>query len=455
MGDAYASSLPHESDARFRERVRRTLRRLLRQRPMGFEQLLTCCLNCDPAVLSVILAEDVASGAVRRGGGSDGSSLFVLGGEIRTHESAAEQQTNGQRDAWISAPAYASSSEIRSSLQCIARALPEAAPVYSQWWFSISTCFRLAELMIRLKRDATEIAFLGSPTFAAIFSQLSDMRATVFDVDTEVLRRLSSHYSPVSQLVPYDVGTELDASAAERFGLVFADPPWGRTLLRSFLRRASELASVGGAVVISFPQALTRPGLSGEIRTLLREAVSLGLHLWRVIRNATEYEVPLFEFDAYRSCGIELHTTWRRGDLLVFRKLGRSRQRTLPEWAWPVAVWEQFCVDKERLFVRRGINGRTSTLSISPVPGAIDFRCPTTSSRSSVMQLASIVSTRNEVASVRGDLQLGDTLREHLTRIAVSREAAPSHRPSEPRNLLGELGLLIAGQHHDRPQCER
>ena len=436
-----------QTESRFGQRIRRRLYYLLRARPMHFTDLLRHALNCDPALLRLVLAEDLADRVLRCMNAADGLSIFALARGFPALGAVPHQRALKHRHIHASRSDWASSKEVYSSVEAILNALPEPAPVYSQWWFSRNSYPTLLRLLHRLEPLKTKTVFLGSPTLGALFSQTCRHAVTVLEVDTEVLRCLSSHYSPIASLVPYDANNELDPAFAEEFDLVFADPPWAQRLLALFLRRASELVCVGGVVAISFPQPLTRPGLREEMNDLLGQAHGFGLQLEQRIPDATEYQVPTFERTAYGAAGIRVNAAWRHGDLMLFRKARRNGRGGAVPFDDASFVWRQFRVGKERLFLRRSLDANGRFPLISPVSGASDFVCTTVSSRSDVMRCASIVSTQNEVATTDSYAELARVLPNCLTKIAHAQQRSGLSCHARGLNPIANLDSVLCAEY--------
>lgn len=395
---------------------------------MGFTQVLSDSLNCDPTVLRSVLCEGVKDGVFRVS--EVGSRVVFLLKDSRTtiHDEFSERC-----DASLArSPHRMPSKCVMSSIDAVLNALPDPTPVYSQWWFTRDTVFQLMRFLKRVCAPHSEIAILGAPSLGAVYSQHSRTPLTVFDIDVEVLQSLRTHFSSNASPVLYDTANTLERSFTGRFGVVFADPPWGRSLLRLFMRRTYELARVGGVVVVTLPQVFTRPGVREELQSLVVNASKWGMILDRVIPSGTQYQVSPFEHEAYKSVGIELDTPWRRGDILIFRKLAEGASvESLPCVASD--AWDQFIAGKRRVFLLRSANGAAYPPSVHSVAGTSDFVCPTTSSRNEAFRHASLVTTQNGIATVKGS----DELRRVLPYWLKAIESQPA------RNMLLELNTLV------------
>ena len=401
-----SESSGHEPYVAFQERVRATVLRALEFKPSGFSDLLGSTLNCDPLIVKSILVEEITGHRVGVFEDNRGHRFYAANG-AKSHVS---QFVCDRRPCGLDAKSTSGPETEFSSMSHLLTSLPEAAPVYSQWWFAPPLYPRLLRLLTTAHPAQERVAFLGSPTLGALFSQIAPGRTTVLDVDTEVLRSLSSQFGPTADVVTYDAALELCAELKGAFGLVFVDPPWGQKSLRLFVQRAAELACEDATVIISFPQALTRPGLRRELASLVEFAARVGLHLQNQMRAATEYVVPEFERRAYLNAGIELTNSWRKGDLFFFRKTLPSRHwRGASDSESPTCWWQTRFGDT-RIFLRATGGKDDRSPAVLPVPGNSGFVCPTTSSRSRIMQEASVVTTQNDVGIVHNWREARDRL---------------------------------------------
>ena len=421
----------------FRSEVLARVQKLLTSRAMTFLEVLRNSLNCDPAVIHGVLEEGVCEGLFRVDA-RDNRFVFML---RQPHDSVDNLQS--EHPAATTALSHGTRNEdMCSAVEAVVKALPDPTPVYSQWWFSRGTYSRLLQLLNYVKTAHCEVAFLGAPSLAALYSQRSATPITVFDVDTEVLRSLGNQFSSRVTLVPYDVANSMDKTFVGRFGIVFSDPPWGRTLLPLFLWRSYELVREGGAVVISLPQVLTRPGVRDEIRDLLRHAGQWGMTIEQFLAGGTEYRVPPFEREAYRNLGIDLDLPWRRGDVLVLRKIEKA---AIVEPLEPSTrnTWSQWRIGKQRLFLSRLANGNGQIPSIQPVPGAKSFTCTSTSSRSNMFHQASLVTTQNGFAVTSGTAVLMQLLPQCLEDLGQCHAMPSLKRNGSDRDLLVQLGSAL------------
>jgi hypothetical protein len=398
-------------DTLFREKVRARVFQVLWETPaITFEHILKRSLNCDPSFLLDVLHElqdlDFIS--------------FIEDGESPVRYSLKEKNhymrpkdPRFRRSATKPSLGFCSNSlrtkYLRELLQEMLDSFPEEAPVYSQWWFSESIYENLIKLVLKLSKPRAPLAFLGSGTLGTLLSHFSNNPVSIFDVDAVLLERISRYCSQSTQTIHYDVSNEPDSSFKEKFQLVFVDPPWSSSMLRTFLVRSSTFVSVRGTLAISFPPVLTRPSAESERKELLNFAKSLGLSLKLTLPNFTEYSVPAFERNAYEHCGIKLKEPWRRGDLFIFTKTNNS-SLDIKHLIEKMPEWSQYQRGKFRLFIKRDGLFEDGPPSVQPIPGVEDLMYKSASTRKDSWKTASLVSTRNHIAHAYGRRELSSLL---------------------------------------------
>jgi predicted RNA methylase len=275
-------------------------------------------------------------------------------------------------------------------------------------------------LLFCLSKSQTSIAFLGAGTLGTLFSHFTTNPVSIFDIDEVLLKRIQNHSSKSVQAICFDVSKDIDKSFRNFFQLVFVDPPWSAPLLRTFLARSSTFVSLGGFLVISFPQTLTRPSIPLERNKLMKLARSLGLALKAVLPSFTEYSVPLFEQNAYKHYGINLKNAWRRGDLLIFSKTNNSSIKDVSHLIKNTPEWNQYQHKNHRLFLKRDGFFEDGIPSVKLIQGLGGLTYISTSSRLAFWKSASLVSTRNCIAQAYGRKKLSILLRDILNETVSS-----------------------------------
>jgi hypothetical protein len=394
----------------FQAMVIRHLLGVLGEHGRSFLAILTESQNCDPAFLLSVLREMEARKLISvNGEGSDREYRLAprIGTPIHICRRLLgptwfEDEENPRR-------VILDSGYFRDLVNAVSNSLPEPGLVYSQWWFSEPTYRRLTGLMLHMMRKRGRVAFLGASTLGAVFSQCGDSPTTIIDVDEVLLKRVRNTVGESTELVCRDIADPLDSYLQGKFDIVFADPPWSSSILKTFFVRSSEMLAAGGTLVISFPPMLTRPSIRTERTRLLRIAEQLGLSFTTELRGFTEYRVPSFEYRAYEKYGIDLDRPWRQGDVLIFRRCAKA---TVPAdiSAEPCGRWDQYDYGAVRLFLKQNGADGDGPARIAPVSGSSNFAYSSTSSRTQLWKYARLVSTRNQVADVSGAKQLASIL---------------------------------------------
>ncbi len=391
----------------FRERVRtRVFEVLWGAPPITFEHILKRSLNCDPAFLLDVLHELQDANFISC---TENREFPVKYSLKATEHYSCPKSTHFCRTANIhslgTSPNSPQTEYLRELLKEMLDSFLEASPVYSQWWFSESIYENLIKLVLHLSKPHTPLAFLGSGTLGALLSHFSSNPVNIFDVDGIFLERISRYCSKSTQTIRYDVSNEPDSSFKEKFQLVFVDPPWSSSMLRTFLVRSSTFVSVRGTLAISFPPVLTRPSAESERKELLNLAKSLGLSFKLTLPSFTEYSVPAFEQNAYEHCGIHLQEPWRRGDLFIFTKTHHS-SLDIMHLIEKMSEWSQYKLRKCRLFIKRDGLFEDGPPSVQPIPGVEDLMYKSASTRMASWKSASLVSTHNHIAHAYGRKEL-------------------------------------------------
>ncbi len=388
------------------------------KRPTTFMELLEKSFNCDPVLLKDTLSEL-----------TDADMIYEVDeqGPAVRYQSRKKAGSQSEHELYFSVGysepcqnvslAHSEMMQLQDMVTKILDSLPEPTPVYSQWWFSQKSYQKLVKLLLSLTEGRSPIAFVACPTLGCLFSHFSCQPMTIFDIDEVILTKLMNHCcSKSATLVCYDISDRPDTQFKDKFQLVFVDPPWSRTSLRTFLLRTSTLLSPGGTLAISLPPVFTRPTIKEERQNLLVLASKLGLSVRSTLPGFTEYSVPSFEQVAYQGCGITLREPWRSGDLFIFTKTGESSLYVPP----PITKscrWDQYRYGARRLFLKRDGCSEDGVPSIRAIHGFEDLIYRTTSTRTTSWTSASLVSTRNCIAHAHGrkDLSaiLGNVFKEN------------------------------------------
>lgn len=279
---------------------------------------------------------------------------------------------------------------------------PELHVLDSEWYFTSSSSAVLGA-MIAHDRPC----LLGTPTVAVHIPAADYL---LVDRSPYVLDRFPS--IPAERLRNLDVHQWVVEPGR---GTVLLDPPWYFPEFGHWLDVALRAVKLGGMVLLPLLGEETRPTAKQERDVVLELLASTGQV--EVLRDAVEYEIPVFEARALAVAGASLSGPWRRADLAVAHV---SRRAKLPlRLAFSGAV-NHLGEPEWRTFVIRGqtVKLRSSTNRTLPgkgllesVAGVEDFTLDSVSRRDPRVGQVDIWSSRNRVARVLNAALLTRALR--------------------------------------------
>lgn len=299
--------------------------------------------------------------------------------EVNLHRSIVSAIRNGVQDLWqlISVlPGYYPTS-IRDAARRLAAdsvipptILNEAPPIGStseadlevpglstphpldyDWRFTRKTAGELLTRLLTLTDPEGRVLLLGVPSvYVHAKNQRLNDRVILLDQNSPVGSSDASHHSGGTV---YGCDLIRGLPSLPPVHAVLADPPWYVNEAVGFLRAASQSCVRGGTVLLSFAPDGMRPGIRDERMEIIVRAEALGLSYVGIDSLALSYATPFFERNALRASGFrQVFPAWRRGDLLTFRKTGRSSAETGPVNA-DGGVWDEVSIDGIRFRVRR------------------------------------------------------------------------------------------------------
>ena len=177
------------------------------------------------------------------------------------------------------------------------------------------------------------------------------------------------------------------------------------------LATAAYCCRSGGYILISLPPEGTRPTALQDRLSLIKFCRRISLEVVEDARLALGYETPFFEANALSAAGLHgVPANWRRGDLIVIRKMAEGRRPQAPG-SHRKQDWQELSIGRMRLFVRRSACPSSSLAkTLDPVVrGAI---LPSVSRRDIRRRNAQVWTSGNRIyASDRPDLILAASTR--------------------------------------------
>jgi hypothetical protein len=266
---------------------------------------------------------------------------------------------------------------------------PELHILDSEWYFTSASSALLGAM---LAQDRP--CLIGTPT-VALHMPLADF--ILVDRSPYVLDRFPS--LPGTRVRNVDVhGWEAEPGS----GAVLIDPPWYFPEFGRWLDIALRAVELGGVVVLPLLGEQTRPTAAQERDRVLEFLKATGRV--EVLREAVEYDIPVFEARALSAAGVSLSGPWRRADVAIAH-VSRRPQDPLRV---PVsrnddrlggAVWTTYLIGAQVVKIRFSQTGSLAGDGLlEPVAGVDGFTLDSVSRRDPRIDQIDIWSSRNRVA---------------------------------------------------------
>jgi len=245
--------------------------------------------------------------------------------------------------------------------------LPVPHPLDFDWRFTDASADALLNLGVDVCRPGETIALLGTPSvYAAAGRANAGRRVILWDQNGYSDSRASDVPHSDLSVSRCDIATSPLPSAIASY--VVLDPPWYNDKYRSFVWAASCLSKVNATVAMVVPGQGTRPGIHADHASVVRYGATTGLRLEEHREGAIAYIAPRFERNALEAAGLgSLPWSWRRGDLLVFRRTeGSPAPRPAP--IAPDRVWAEI----EWMATRVRVRARGSASAVPSIVRLVD-----------------------------------------------------------------------------------
>ena len=229
--------------------------------------------------------------------------------------------------------------------------LPPPHPLDFEWRFSFQTARLLLDRAVELCRPGEEILLFGTPGVALQSLSRPQIRPTTFfGEENSVTRRLIL----LNREIDCPISIQFCSSITKPRGgasVVILDSPWYLDHIRPMLATAAAVCNLGGNILISLPPDGTRPSAAEDRVRVLMFADRLGLRAVETHALALTYEMPFFEKNALAACGLQVRDFWRRGDLVVFRKVV-DKNSPIIAGAGRKGSWREIEIGRMRLLIR-------------------------------------------------------------------------------------------------------
>lgn len=242
--------------------------------------------------------------------------------------------------------------------------LPLPHPVDFEWRFTTDASRSLLNHAADLTPADGDILLFGTPGLAAeaLTLPISRRLALLGEPNT-----VTDFLFALNQAIgsPLDIAFCSSGLPRESADAVLLDPPWYLDFVRPMLAGAAHACRPGGFVLISLPPDGARPTAETDRQAAIGFGKRLGLAIVERQPLSIAYETPFFERNALRAAGMATPLQWRRGDLVVFRKV---RAPSLPAPSSQRShLWTEVVIGRMRLFIRKGGNAEGGNAKLVPI----------------------------------------------------------------------------------------
>lgn len=228
--------------------------------------------------------------------------------------------------------------------------LPVPHPLAFDWRFTKSTAEGLLEKAVAVSEPGGVIGLLGAPSVYFLAPEKRMSRPIKLLDQNPFLAECLPNSDPGGAFHRCDIArSSVETDSAN---VIIADPPWYLDDAVEFLKTSSRLCAERGTVLLSFAPEGSKPGIRQQRLELIAKAEEMGLKFDWVSPLALSYVTPLFEHNALLASGFKIvPREWRRGDLLLFRKIGAGFVENNARGG-RIEEWKQFEVDGIGISVR-------------------------------------------------------------------------------------------------------
>lgn len=282
--------------------------------------------------------------------------------------------------------------------------LPVGHALDSDWRFTPETAVHLAQLAASSAEPGACVAHVGTPsTFLRCVASHADLRHFLLDRNITMIDALAHHGSSGSHMM---LGVDLSSIHRVYLGAhsAIVDPPWYLEQAVLFLGIASQICRDNATILLCQPTLGTRPGIEGERAALHDLLPTLGLAVRAVWSAAVKYAMPHFEAVSLAAVlsGVEVPTSWRRGDLLVLERVAPPQRRGTDSLVSDGLRWREVAFGPVRIMLAPFATG----LDLGQiVPGDV---LQTVSRRDPLRPLIGFWTSGNRVFSLENPGKIGD-----------------------------------------------
>lgn len=230
--------------------------------------------------------------------------------------------------------------------------LPLPHPINYEWRFTPDAARLLLDLADDICEVGQPILLFGTPGVAIEALSRPLQRPVIFlgEPNTVTHRLTALNQASGAPLTIEFCNPAM--SYCNTASVIILDPPWYLDYVRPMLASAVAACRIGGYVLISLPPEGARSKAADDRAKVMTFAAHIGLVHLDTRTFALTYETPFFEANALAAAGLQAPHSWRRGDLVVFRK-AETLSRAVPTASDQRNYWYEVMIGRMRLYVRR------------------------------------------------------------------------------------------------------
>lgn len=200
--------------------------------------------------------------------------------------------------------------------------LPHPHPLDYDWRFSHMSIDSLCTELMSLCHSSSTLLLVGCPSIWLGMQQFEEPpKMILIDQNHAMISTLKQYSSnPGTNFICHNLLLHPLENLRSCADIVVADPPWYLEHYRAFMLQAAISVQHMGHVYISLLPSNTRPDADDDRWSILEYARNLGFTLQSLQPKQLAYESPVFELASLQQTNTKLSKTWRKGDLLLFRR---------------------------------------------------------------------------------------------------------------------------------------
>lgn len=241
-------------------------------------------------------------------------------------------------------------------------------PLDYEWRNTAKSLNYLTELITQINKPEESVLLMGMPTlFANICVKDIPQNVKLVERNEPIIESLLKLTNDKTSIIKADIFKAKPQDVGFH-SCAIMDPPWYSDHFFQFVWLAAQCLKVGGTIIISIPPINTKPDIDVQRLEWFNFCQQQGLCIENLFASRLEYAMPFFEFNAFRTAGIQnILPFWRTGDVVTFRKM-RTTNAKRPHFVEPTSTWSEKTIDTVRIRVNTALKSTGKFVIKSLVP---------------------------------------------------------------------------------------